>query len=144
MVIGVHHVWRHRRRADADDDEAVRTRTSSTNTSQSCSAESVSPRVHPRTAAGARQPHAPRMFPRAPTSLSPLGNPLFHNRHRRSLLLKRGRCQRAHACAIRRRARCASRARAPYVARLLGRVALSTNDGARGGFCAWRGFEEEA
>jgi cadmium resistance protein CadD (predicted permease) len=24
MVIGVHHVWRHRRRADADDDEAVR------------------------------------------------------------------------------------------------------------------------
>lgn len=27
MVIGVHHVWRHRRRADADDDEAVRTRT---------------------------------------------------------------------------------------------------------------------
>jgi hypothetical protein len=28
MVIGVHHVWRHRRRADADDDEAVRTRTS--------------------------------------------------------------------------------------------------------------------
>jgi hypothetical protein len=25
MVIGVHHVWRHRRRADADDDEAVRT-----------------------------------------------------------------------------------------------------------------------
>jgi hypothetical protein len=24
MVIGVHHVWRHRRRADADDNEAVR------------------------------------------------------------------------------------------------------------------------
>jgi hypothetical protein len=25
IVIGVHHVWRHRRRADADDEEAVRT-----------------------------------------------------------------------------------------------------------------------
>jgi len=24
IVIGVHHVWRHRRRADADDNEAVR------------------------------------------------------------------------------------------------------------------------
>lgn len=37
----------------------------------------------------------------------------------------------------------ASRARAPYVARLLGRVALSTNDGAGGGFCAWCELEEE-
>ena len=24
IVIGVHHVWRHRRRADADDEDAVR------------------------------------------------------------------------------------------------------------------------
>ena len=37
----------------------------------------------------------------------------------------------------------ASRTRAPYVARLLGRVALSTNDGAGGGFCAWCEPEEE-
>jgi len=55
---------------------------------------------------------------------SPRRNPLLHNRHRRSLLLGRGRCQCAHTCAIRRRAR------APYVASLLGRVPLSTNDGA--------------
>jgi hypothetical protein len=24
LVIGVHHVWRHRRRADADEEDAVR------------------------------------------------------------------------------------------------------------------------
>lgn len=36
----------------------------------------------------------------------------------------------------------ASRARAPYVVRLLGRVVLSTNDEAGGGFCAWCELEE--
>jgi hypothetical protein len=37
---------------------------------------------------------------------------------------ERGRCPRVYARVIRRRARCASRPRAPYIARHLGRVAL--------------------